>query len=67
MALRTMHELWQQASSNGEPLRPPSVSDTPETVLKFFEREDPVPSRRWESDEERTQRERLTELGGWCG
>jgi hypothetical protein len=67
LALHTMHELWRQASTNGELPNAPSVRETPENVVKFFEPEDPVPPWRLESDEARSERERLTDLGSWCG
>jgi hypothetical protein len=41
--------------------------EMPANVRRFFEPEDPVPPQRWESAEDRAQRERLTDLGGWCG
>jgi hypothetical protein len=44
-----------------------AIEEMPGDVRRFFEREEPVPPHRWESDEERAQRERLTDLGGWCG
>jgi hypothetical protein len=67
LALHTMHELWRGAASNGESPGAPQVPETPENVVKFFEPEDPVPPWRWESDQARAQRERLTDLGGWAG
>jgi hypothetical protein len=44
-----------------------AVLEMPGNVRRFFEREDGVPPQRWESEEERAERERLTEMGGWCG
>jgi hypothetical protein len=38
-----------------------------ETIAKFFEREEPVPPCRLESNEDRSERESLTDLGGWAG
>ena len=59
-----MHELWQQAASNGEPTRAPAVPAAPEAVAKFFEPEESVPVWRRESVEDRAERERLADLGG---
>ena len=67
LALHIMHELWRQASTNGESPSVPSVSETPENVIKFFEPEDAVPPWWWESNEDRSERESLTDLGGWAG
>jgi hypothetical protein len=45
-----------------------AVLEMPANVRRFFDQEDLVSPRiSWESDEERTERERLTALGGWCG
>ena len=44
-----------------------ATQQMPPKVRAFFEREDPVPARDWESEAERAQRERLTELGCWVG
>ena len=64
LALATMHELWQQAAKSGEAPGAPTVPDMPENVVKFFEPEGPIPPWRWESVEDRAERERLTTLGG---
>ena len=63
-ALGSKDELWRQASTNGESPSVPSVSETPENVIKFFEPEDAVPPWRWESNEDCSERESLTDLGG---
>jgi len=65
--LHTMHGLWLEAASNGGQPGMPAVANMPETVAKFFEHEDPVPPHRWESEEDREQRERLSALGCWPG
>jgi len=48
-----------------------SQANTPtvlsETVAKFFGPEDPTPPWRWESVEDRCEREARTNFGGWCG
>jgi hypothetical protein len=67
LALHTMHELWRQAATNGELSNATSVPETSGNVIKFFEAEDPTLARRRESVEERAERERLTDLGGWAG
>jgi len=36
-------------------------------VRAFFEREDPVPPLRIESNEERIERRLWESFGGWCG
>jgi hypothetical protein len=44
-----------------------AVQEMPARIRAFFEREDPAPARRRESVADRAERERLTDLGGWCG
>ena len=44
-----------------------AFQEMPAKVRRFFEPEDLFPPRRWESVEDRAQRERLTALGGWAG
>jgi hypothetical protein len=44
-----------------------AVEAMPVCIRAFFEREEAVPAWQRESEEERTERERLTALGGWCG
>jgi hypothetical protein len=67
LALHAMHELWRGASTNGESPSAPQVLETPENVAKFFEPEDAIPSWRRESNADRAERERLTDLGCWAG
>jgi hypothetical protein len=44
-----------------------AIDQMPPRIRAFFEREAPAPARRRESVEERAERERLTDLGGWAG
>lgn len=44
-----------------------AVLDLPPDVRRFFEHEDPAPPHRWESDQERAERDHRTNLGCWCG
>jgi hypothetical protein len=43
-----------------------AVPDMPETVAKFFAPEDSTSPWRWESVEDRCEREARTNFGGWC-
>ena len=43
-----------------------TIDQMPPRVRAFFEHEDPILSWRWESDEDRADRERLTALGVWA-
>jgi len=44
-----------------------AIPGMPSRVRAFFEHNDPVPPRHWESDQDRAQRERLADLGRWAG
>jgi hypothetical protein len=67
LALHTMQALWLEAASDDEQLPMSTVSDTPETVARFFEHEDAVPLHRWESDKDSAERRLRESFGGWCG
>ena len=42
-----------------------AVGEMPANVRRFFEPEEEAPPRRMESAEDRAERERLADLGGW--
>jgi hypothetical protein len=69
LALHTMQGLWMEASANGDQPKAPTEIEMPETVAKFFEREESpyIPAHRRESDQARLEREGRASFGGWCG
>jgi hypothetical protein len=44
-----------------------AVADMPAKVRRFFEREDPIASRRAESAQDSAERRLRESIGGWCG
>jgi hypothetical protein len=67
LALYTMEALWREASAGGEQSNTATAQDMPEPVARFFAPESPTPPWRWESVEDRLERERRAGFGGWCG
>lgn len=66
LALYTMQSLWPEAANTQQP-GTPVASDMPETVAKFFEPEEEPPPWRWESAEDRAERQLREGIGGWSG
>jgi hypothetical protein len=69
LALHTMQGLWMEASPNGDQPKAPTEIEMPETIAKFFDREESpyIPPHRRESDQARLEREARASFGGWCG
>lgn len=44
-----------------------AIENMPARIRAFFEHEDPVSPHRWESTEDREERQRRASLGGWPG
>jgi hypothetical protein len=59
-----MQGLWLEASAKGAKPTTPTAPGMPETAANFFAPEDATPPWRWESGEDRLEREARASFGG---